>query len=195
MHDCKYQYQLVVTDMTSGPPCTYSRYGYFGDIGKNFNKIYFNTEEVMCKNDIGDIGKMLSRTSLIHCRVRHDCPTDLEDTEAVTEVISIVGADPNEAGDGNGGGGDEPTFDDGSFFTFVPEERHRFRLSTPAPRKPSKMNNKKFFISTTTSRQQPAVTTAGRRGPFVVAEEVVQRPRLLQDRPLTSMPAIWFHNR
>ena len=67
-----------------------------------------------------------------NCRVRHDCPTDLEDEEAVTEVITIVGAAPSEDIE------DEPEFDDGSFFTFVPEERHRFRLSTPKPREPSR---------------------------------------------------------
>ena len=117
------------------------------------------------------------------CRVRHDCPEDLEDEEAVTEVISIVGAAPDE---GDEGGAEEPAFDDGSFFTFVPEERHRFRLSTPKPRVPSKKNNKKSFISTTTARQTPATVTADRRVPFVVAgaeESVVKRPRLLKDRP------------
>ena len=109
--------------------------------------------------------------------MRHDCPADLEDEEAVTEVISIVGAAPDD-------GGEKPEFDDGSFFTFVPKERHRFRGSTPKPRVPSKKNNKKFFISSTTARQPS--TTADRRVPFVVAgpeDAVVQRPRLLQDSP------------
>ena len=115
--------------------------------------------------------------------MRHDCPEDLEDEEAVTEVISIVGAASNE---GDDGGDEEPAFDDGSFFTFVPEERHRFRLSTPKPRVPSKKNNKKSFLSTTTARQTPSTTAAERMVPFVVAgveESVVKRPRLLKDRP------------
>ena len=55
--------------------------------------------------------------------MRHDCPADLEDEEAVTEIISVIGAAPNESD----GEGEEQPFDDGSFFTFVPEERHRFR--------------------------------------------------------------------
>ena len=37
------------------------------------------------------------------CRVRHDCPEDLEDEEAVTEVISIVGAAPDEGDELIGG--------------------------------------------------------------------------------------------
>ena len=115
--------------------------------------------------------------------MRHDCPEDLEDEEAVTEVISIVGTASNE---GDDGGDEEPAFDDGSFFTFVPEERHRFRLSTPKPRVPSKKNNKKSFLSTTTARQTPSTSAAERMVPFVVAgveESVVKRPRLLKDRP------------
>ena len=131
--------------------------------------------------------------------MRHDCPADLEDEEAVTEVISIVGSAPHE-GEGGGGSGDddEPEFDDGSFFTFVPEERHRFRLSTPSPRKPNregtKKPNKKFFISTTTARQ-----TSDRRVPFVVAgageeDAVVQRPRLLQDRPKCQLLCVPINN-
>ena len=97
--------------------------------------------------------------------------------------ISIVGAASNE---GDEGDEEEPAFDDGSFFTFVPEERHRFRLSTPKPRVPSKKNNKKSFLSTTTARQTPSTSAAERMVPFVVAgveESVVKRPRLLKDRP------------
>ena len=64
------------------------------------------------------------------------------------------------------------------------------RLSTPKPRPKTKKPQKKLSIPTTTasSGRQPG-TKADRRVPFVVVEAgeedaVVQRPRLLQARPV-----------
>ena len=63
------------------------------------------------------------------------------------------------------------------------------RLSTPKPRKPQKKPQKKLPILTTTTSGRQLGTTADRRVPFVVVEAgeedaVVQRPKLLQARPV-----------